>query len=113
MGKLIDGIWVDWIEKVKVLQKAVVVRSDGKILALKRPEDEYTRPGCWDLLGGSIDLEDIERWKENSGRGDKDDILVKAIEREVLEEAGLEVLKTKAVHTASGSAVAAASSLEF
>ena len=102
MGKMINGIWVDWIEKVKVLQKAVVMRSDGKILALKRPNDNHTRPACWDLPGGSIDAKDIKLWKEKSGRGDKNDILVKAIKREIFEEAGLKVLKTKAVHAASG-----------
>src|SRR3989344_1263045 len=103
MGRLENGIWVDWIEKVKVLQKAVVVNPDGKLLALKRCISEHDgRSGCWDLCGGSVDIEDVQAWKSHSGRGDKDDILVKAIAREVAEETGLAVIASETIHSASG-----------
>ena len=103
MGRLENGIWVDWIEKVKVLQKAVVVNPDGNFLALKRCISKHDgRSGCWDLCGGSVDIEDVQAWKSNSGGGDKDDILVKAIAREVAEETGLSVLDSKTIHSASG-----------
>lgn len=102
MGRLINGFWVDWIDKVKILQKAVIQNKERKLLALLRPEKEYVRPNCWDLCGGSIDFEDIERWKSKSGIGDKNDILIKAIKREVLEETGLKVKNPKVIHIASG-----------
>lgn len=84
MGKLINGVWVDWIEKVKILQKAVVQREDGLLLALKRPADAKGRANCWDLPGGSVEEEQIIQWKGKSGKGDKDDILIKSIEEEIL-----------------------------
>lgn len=102
MGKLINGVWVDWIQKVKVLQKAVVKRNDGMFLVLKRPMNAKSRAGCWDLPGGSVEEEQILKWKEKSGKGDKDDILVKSIEEEIKQETGLEVFETKAIHSASG-----------
>jgi 8-oxo-dGTP pyrophosphatase MutT (NUDIX family) len=102
MGKMVNGVWVDWLEKVKVLQKAVVQNNEGKLLALKRAPESFTRPNCWDLCGGSIDEEDVQQWKEKSGLGDGNDILIRAISREVKEETGLEVKKTNVIHIASG-----------
>ena len=104
MGKTIDGIWVDWIEKVKILQKAVVRREDGLLLAIKRSENQHSRPGKWDLAGGSLDEDVVQTGKDNSGKGDDQDILVKAIKREIREETGLEVKPSsaRAIHTASG-----------
>lgn len=102
MGKLVSGVWVDWIDKVKILQKAVIQNREGKHLALLRPENEHVRPNCWDLCGGSIDSDDIEKWKNKSGIGNENDILIKAIEREISEETGLIVKNPKVVHIASG-----------
>lgn len=34
-----NEIYVDWIDRVKVLQKAVVKNKSGQILALKRTND--------------------------------------------------------------------------
>ncbi len=39
-------------DQVKLLQKAVLI-SNEKILLLKRSEDAYSRPHCWDLPGGN------------------------------------------------------------
>lgn len=104
MGKLVNGVWVDWIEKVKILQKAVVRREDGLLLAVKRSENQHSRPGKWDLVGGSLDEEDIHDGKIGSGRGDDRDILVKAIKREIDEETGLQVEtgSVQTIHAASG-----------
>lgn len=102
MGKLINGVWVDWIEKVKILQKAVVQREDGLLLALKRPADAKGRANCWDLPGGSVEEEQIIQWKGKSGKGDKDDILIKSIEEEILQETKLQVIEAKTIHGASG-----------
>lgn len=42
-------------DDVKFLQKAIVFHPlTEKILALKRPENAFTRPSCWDLPGGNV-----------------------------------------------------------
>lgn len=104
MGKIVNGVWIDYIEKVKILQKVVVKREDGLLLAVKRSESQHSRPGKWDLLGGSLDEEDVQGWKIESGKGDDQDILVKALKREIKEESGLSVKarSMRAIHTASG-----------
>lgn len=102
MGKLVNGVWVDWIEKVKVLQKAVIKNEDGLFLALKRPANTPVRPDCWDLPGGSVEVEQITKWKEKSGKGDRDDILVNSIQEEISQETQLSVSEIKAIHSASG-----------
>jgi len=95
-------IYVDWIERVKILQKAAIVNKEGKILALRRSNDQKRpRPGCWDLCGGRVEASDIEKWKENSGRGDENDILINALRREIKEETNLEVRNNRAIHAAS------------
>lgn len=102
MGKLVNGVWVNWIEKVKILQKAVIQNNDSLFLVLKRGEKEIPRPNCWDFCGGSIDPEDIQKWKEKSGIGDKNDILINAVSREIFEETKLVVKTAKVIHIASG-----------
>ena len=39
----------------KVAQKAVLVRADGKILALRRSKTDPARPLTWDLPGGDVE----------------------------------------------------------
>lgn len=103
MEKIINDVYVDWIEKVKVLQKAVIVNDCGLILALKRPADcPRPRPGCWDLPGGSVGQKDIDSWKINSGKGDNNDILIRALRREIKEETALDVKNICVIHSASG-----------
>jgi 8-oxo-dGTP diphosphatase len=95
--------YIDWIEKVKILQKAMVKNNEGRILALKRTDDaKRPNPGCWDLPGGRVEASDIVKWKAKSGRGDDNDILVKALRREIKEETNLEVGNIRAIHSASG-----------
>jgi len=97
-----DKIYVDWIDKVKVLQKAAVLNKNGQILALKRTGDpKRPNPGCWDLAGGRVESSDIVKWKNKSGKGDDNDILINALRREIKEETGLEVENIRAIHAAS------------
>jgi len=72
------------------------------LLALRRSEKEVTRPCCWDLCGGSLDAEDIEKWRNGSGLRDENDILLKAASREVAEETSLAIENINVVHVASG-----------
>ena len=105
MGKLINGEYIDWIAKVKVLQKVVIVNDSDQILSLCRSSNSHVRANCWDLPGGTLDEEDIYLWKGESGKGDYKDILIKAILREVNEETGLDsssIKDIKAIHSASG-----------
>jgi 8-oxo-dGTP pyrophosphatase MutT (NUDIX family) len=80
--------WVDWLN-AKVLQKAIVVDEAGNMLALKRTATgPASRLGKWDLPGGSIDPQDVtEGVKPHTA----------AIQREVVEETGLQPVEVKAV----------------
>lgn len=73
----------------KVLQKAVIINSQGKMLGLKRTENYPggSRPGKWDLPGGSLDLDDLEAEKPH----------LSAILREVQEETGISEISTTKV----------------
>lgn len=95
MGKLVGGVWVDWMN-VKVLQKAVVIDEKGNMLALRRSENAPgARPGMWDLPGGSMDVDDLEGNEDSEPHAD-------AIKREVVEETGLGVLRVEEVCVSSG-----------
>lgn len=97
-----NKIYVDWIDKVKVLQKAVIKNKSGLILALKRSDDaRRPLPGCWDLPGGRVEANDIKRWKEKSGHSDNSDILVNALRREIKEESNLEISEIKTIYAGS------------
>lgn len=62
------------LQNVRIIQKCIVVRDDGRILALKRAADDHSRGGNWDLPGGGYE------------QGEN---IIAAVKREVLEEAGL------------------------
>ena len=82
MNKLITDEWVDWMN-AKILQKAVVVDDEGNILVLKRSDKKPGgRQGKWDLLGGSMGLDDL-----NSDGQLHEAVLA----REAREEAGLKI----------------------
>ena len=59
-----------------VTQKAFVFNDEGKFLVLKRTAEAPSKPNKWDLPGGSVDF------GENP---------YESIEREIREEAGIEV----------------------
>lgn len=104
MGIYLSHNYTENIKGIKLLQKCAFLNTEGKILAVKRSKKDTSRPEKWDLPGGNLDLEDIEKWKKNSGRGDEEDILIKALKRELEEETGIvPVAETiKPVLTASG-----------
>lgn len=64
------------LDQVRLIQKCIIVKSDGNILALKRSADDHSRGGNWDLPGGGYE---------------QDEDVLAAIKREVMEEAGLVV----------------------
>jgi 8-oxo-dGTP diphosphatase len=74
------------LNNVRLIQKCIVVNKDGKILALKRAADDHSRGGNWDLPGGGYE------------QGEE---VVAAIEREVMEEAGLTVNSLNPIYFAS------------
>lgn len=61
--------------KFGVAVKAII-RKEGKILVVKRAQDDGYRAGTWETVGGSID--------ENESPSE-------ALRREIMEESGLEV----------------------
>jgi 8-oxo-dGTP diphosphatase len=70
------------VSNVRIIQKALVV-FNGKILVVKRSDNDETRPSAWDFPGGNVDNGDVENTKES--------ILLKALSRELIEEVGLNV----------------------
>lgn len=86
--------WVDWVERVKVLQKAAIIDEEGNILILLRSKDRPgARPGMPDLAGGSMS---------------NDDILSElpphefSLSREIKEETGLKINSIEIVFVNSG-----------
>lgn len=74
-------------KNIRVTQKAIVFRKDGKFLTLRRSNTAPSRPLHWDLPGG--DLEYGEDVKEG-------------IIREIKEESDLEVENLKVLDIMSG-----------
>lgn len=56
--------------------KGIIGRSDGKILVLKRSSKDDHKPGVWETVGGGMDREETPQ---------------AGLQREILEETGLEV----------------------
>lgn len=81
-----------YLDKVKLLQKIVIISPEGKILALRRGFGDVSRPGAWDLPGGILD----ERDRENYTLGKN--LAVSSILREVVEETKLKVLQPKPIY---------------
>ncbi len=74
------------LNSVRLIQKCIIVRSDGKILTLKRAPDDHSRGGNWDLPGGGYEQgEDV----------------IEAIKREVMEEAGLTANSLRPIYFAN------------
>lgn len=62
------------LDNVRLLQKCILVDKEGLILALRRAPDDHSRGGNWDLPGGGYE---------------QGELVIDAIKREVMEEAGL------------------------
>jgi 8-oxo-dGTP pyrophosphatase MutT (NUDIX family) len=92
------------LQNVKLLQKAIIIDQSGKILALRRSKDSFSRAQKWDIPGGNLDKADILESYIQSGKGDQGDILIKSIAREIVEETGIEIdlKEVKPISNASG-----------
>ncbi|MDP2930516.1 MAG: NUDIX hydrolase [bacterium] len=73
--------------KIGVSQKAIIVRKDGKFLAIRRSKTDPRRPLQWDLPGGELEF----------GEDAQKDIL-----REIKEETGLRVRDLQLLDVISG-----------
>ncbi len=69
----------------------MLLNQDWQILALKRKEDDTSRPWCWDLPWGWIDHEDM-----TTSPNDRHTF---AIHREIKEELGFYVAEVYDIHT--------------
>lgn len=72
--------------KTDIVQKAIVLNADGKMLAIRRSNTDTRRPMQWDLPGGH--LEDNEE-------------MIAGIIREIKEETGLSVSNVHAIYAYS------------
>lgn len=82
MGKILNN--------VRLIQKCIIVRSDGTVLALKRAGDDHSRGGNWDLPGGGYE---------------QDEDVIESIKREVMEEVGIIAKNVTPVFFANNSAM--------
>jgi 8-oxo-dGTP diphosphatase len=73
------------MDGVRILLKATILK-DGKLLALKRSDKSFSRPGAWDFPGGNLEFgEDVEE----------------CILREIKEETNLKVKNLQSLHIIS------------
>ena len=70
------------MEKKLVTPQKALIKQDGKILIIKRAENDNVFPGYWDFPGGKLEP------GEDPIRG---------VEREVLEETGLRIRAIEAI----------------
>lgn len=70
------------LNQVGIFSKIIVTNDEGKILALRRRDDDSRRPGAWDLPGGGFE---------------KGEDLAEAAKREVMEEVSLAVSELKVI----------------
>jgi 8-oxo-dGTP pyrophosphatase MutT (NUDIX family) len=68
-----------------------IIERDGKYLILKRSEREIAHPGEWTVPGGKLVRSDYESTPITHGTNGWYEVVVKALKREIKEEAGLEV----------------------
>lgn len=70
-------------DDIRFLQKAIVMHpSDNKFLIIKRSDNDFVRPGTWDLPGGSMVYGELHQ---------------DALKREILEETGLKIKNVKEI----------------
>lgn len=92
------------IQNVKYILKAVIFSPDDKFLTLKRSHHDRSRPNAWDLPGGNLEVQQILDYASASGKGDENDILIKALRDEIQQETSLEIDKQtfQSLHNGSG-----------
>lgn len=71
-------------ENIKLLQKAVVINAEGKVLLLQRSANQTNRPNLWDLPGGNSEWPH-QQTEFSRGLHQID------LQREIKEETGLEI----------------------
>ncbi len=74
-------------QKIRVSQKAIIFREDGKFLTMRRTATAPSRPLHWDLPGGDLEFGEDTR---------------EGIIREIREEAGLEIKDLMVMDAISG-----------
>ena len=70
--------------KTDIIQKAIVLNAENKMLLLRRSADDDRRPLQWDIPGGLLE---------------PNEEMIPGVEREITEESGLAVTGTRAIYT--------------
>ncbi len=79
-----------------VANVVVYRESDGRCLILQRSRDEVVHPGKYGVIGGKLEWKDLDITKPTRVHGevlDYEDAIEKLLEKEAMEEAGIEIEK--------------------
>jgi 8-oxo-dGTP diphosphatase len=68
-----------------------IIEKGGKYLILKRSEKEIAYPGYWTVPGGKLVRHEYDKLPATDGSDGWYDIVSRTLEKEIMEEAGLEV----------------------
>lgn len=81
--------------RLHIIAVTGIVEKDGKYLILKRSEREIAYPGYWTVPGGKLVRHEYENLPQTSNTEAWYEIVNYVLEKEIQEEAGLEVKDIK------------------
>lgn len=77
--------------RLHIIAVTGIVEKNGKYLILKRSEREVTYPGFWTVPGGKLVRHEYESSPLTENTDAWYDIVSRTLEKEIMEEAGLEI----------------------
>jgi len=77
--------------RLHIIAVTGIVEKNGKYLILKRSEREVTYPGFWTVPGGKLVRHEYENLALTEKTDAWYDIVSRTLEKEIMEEAGLEI----------------------
>ena len=77
--------------RLHIIAVTGIVEKNGKYLILKRSEREVTYPGFWTVPGGKLVRHEYENLALTENTDAWYDIVSRTLEKEIMEEAGLEI----------------------
>lgn len=81
--------------RLHIVAATGIIEKDGKYLILKRSEKEIAYPGYWTVPGGKLVRHEYEKLPVTPGSEGWYDIVARTLQKEIKEEAGLDVENIK------------------